>query len=131
LKFFKERKVARLDLLLNKSLETLLSNISINGAPIGSENDCILVQNYLSLEEKKKSNSFAMGRIDGKAWACRSSSLWMKCRSGSDCKVSQNIKRYLNWYENEYARLLLFVKQAGLNTMLFLRIRNGFRVNTY
>jgi hypothetical protein len=22
-----------------------------------------------------------------------------------------NIKRYLNWYENEYARLLLFVKQ--------------------
>lgn len=113
--FKKKGKVSKLDLFFNKPLETLLSGVKINGAPIMSENDCNLVQCYLMLKEKRNQAAMLWDELMAKHGVPEFFSLDDEPeRIG--LQIIPNIERYLNWYQNEYLKLLQFVKHAGLNS---------------
>lgn len=52
--FQRKGKVSKLDLLFNRTLETSLSQIKINGSMITSSKECQLAQDYLILTEKRQ-----------------------------------------------------------------------------
>ena len=113
-KFKKKGKITKLDLLFNKDLKVVQSKISINGAPITSESDCKLVQHFLTLQEKRNQIALLWNELMAKHGIPEFSSLGEEPeRIG--LRMIPNIKRYLDWYRNEYAQLLQLVKQAGID----------------
>jgi len=112
--FQKKGKITKLDLFFNKPLEMVLEGIRINGASISSENDCRLVQNYLVLQEKRNQTALLWNELMAKHDVSDFYSL------GDDperigLRMIPNIRRYLDWYQEEYTKLMQFVNQAGLN----------------
>ncbi|MCM1566373.1 MAG: AAA domain-containing protein [Dehalobacter sp.] len=111
--FQKKGKITKFDLLFNKSLEMVLTSIKINGLPISSENDCRLIQNYLELQEKRSQTALLWNELIAKHDMIEFSSLDDEPeRIG--LRMIPNIKRYLDWYQEEYSNLMQFVNQAGL-----------------
>ncbi|NLX90514.1 MAG: AAA family ATPase [Firmicutes bacterium] len=112
--FQKKGKITKLDLLLNKPLKAVLSVISINGVPIASESDCRLVQHYLTLQEKRNQTALLWNELMAKHGMPEFFSLGDEPEH-IGLRMISNIRRYLDWYQNEYAQLVQLVKQAGLN----------------
>ena len=113
--FRKKGKISKIDLLFNKPLKTLFLGVSINGALIMSENDCMLVKYRLTLEEKRSQVALLWDELMSTHGAPEFFSLDNEPeRIG--LQTIPNIERYLNWYQNEYAKLLRLVRQAGLNS---------------
>lgn len=110
----KKGKITKLDLLLNKPLKAVLAGISINGAPIASKSDCRLVQHYLTLQEKRNQTALLWNELMAKHGTLEFFSLGDEPEH-IGLRMIPNIRRYLDWYQNEYAQLLQLVKQAGLN----------------
>lgn len=112
--FQKKGKITKLDMFFNKPLEMVLEGIKINGTSISSEKDCGLVQNYLALQEKRDQTALLWNELMAKYGVSDFYSL------GDDperigLRMIPNIKRYLDWYQEEYTQLMQFVNQAGLN----------------
>ena len=111
--FQRKGKITKFDLLFNKSLEMVLASIQINGLPISSEKDCILVLNHLELQEKRNQTALLWNELIAKHDMIEFNTLGDEPeRIG--LRMIPNIKRYLDWYQEEYANMMQFVNQAGL-----------------
>jgi len=113
--FQKKGKITKLDLLFNKSLKPALNGISINDMPIASEKDCLLVQEHLILQEKRNTTAHLWDELIAKHGTPDFFSL------GDDpeyigFRMIPSIRRYLDWYQNEYTPLLQLVEHSGINT---------------
>ena len=111
--FQKKGKVTKLDLLFNKSLEMVLASIKINGLPISSEVDCRMVQNHLELQEKRNQTALLWNELIAKHEMIEFNSLGDEPeRIG--LRLIPSIKRYLDWHQEEYSKLMQYVNQAGI-----------------
>jgi superfamily I DNA and/or RNA helicase len=112
--FQSKGKITRLNLLFNKSLQEVLDGIRINGVPIASEDDCRLVQHFLTLQKSRKYTATLWNELMAKHGAPEFYSLGDEPEH-IGARMAPNIKRYLGWYQNEYNELLESVRLAGLN----------------
>ena len=113
--FQKNRKISKLDLLLNKSYKETLKSIRINGMPLASKEDCLLVQAYLILQERRNMTAQIWNELMAKHGSPEFFAL------GDDpeqigFRMIPSIKRYLDWYQNEYAQLMEIVERSGINS---------------
>jgi superfamily I DNA and/or RNA helicase len=112
----KNGKLTRLDLLINKNVKSILNMITINDALISSLEDCNIVQKQLSLMRKRNKLS--------KYWDELMSNHALPSFFELDlheperiCKnMIPQIKRYLDWYTNEYDYLIKLTDLAGFDT---------------
>jgi very-short-patch-repair endonuclease len=110
-------KVSKLDLLFNKQLEYVYNSVSVNGSSVKTTDDCILIQTYLELLENRRRTSIIWDELMAKQGLPRFFDLGEEPEHISS-KMISNIKRYLDWYNNDYKQLLLLVEQAGFNANL-------------
>lgn len=112
--FQKKGKITKFDLLFNKSLKIALNGISINGKPLASEKDCLLVRDFLVLQEKRNNTSQLWNELIAKHGTPEFFAL------GEDPehvgrRMIPTIQRYLGWHQNEYAQLIELVERSGFN----------------
>ncbi len=112
--FQKKGKISKLDLFFNKSLKLALNSVSVNGRPLASKDDCLLVQNFLVLQEKRNSTAQLWNELLAKHGTPNFFAL------GEDPehighKMIPTIKRYLEWYQTEYTQLIDLVERSGFN----------------
>ena len=113
--FQKKGKITKLDLLLNKSYKETLKSIRINGMSLASKEDCLLVQAYLILQERRNMTAQIWNELMAKHGSPEFFAL------GDDpeqigFRMIPSIKRYLDWYQNEYALLMEIVESSGINS---------------
>lgn len=112
--FQKKGKITKFDLLFNKSLKVTLNSIRINGMPLTSEKDCLLVQDFLVLQEKRNNTAQLWNELVAKHGTPEFFAL------GEDPehvgrRMIPTIQRYLVWHQNEYAQLIELVERSGFN----------------
>lgn len=113
--FERKGKLSKFTLMLNKDLLPVLENISINGQPIQSKNDCELILRMIELKNDRD--------ICAKYWNELLSVHGVPGFYDLDRREPEriaknwifNIQKYLGWYENEYHSLLTKINAVGLS----------------
>lgn len=100
--------------LRDKSYDRAEDWVTINGAKISSAEDCRLVVNMLSLREKRE----ACGRYWDDLLAAHGVESFWQLDPKEPERVAQgavaSIRRYLDWYDKEYALLVNLMEKARL-----------------
>lgn len=113
----KKQTWSKLDLLFHRKIKPALEYIKVNGSSIAKLNDCIVAQKYLTLLEKRATAAAfwddLMGSHNVPPFANLGDEPEIVCRQ----QIPQ-IKRCLNWYQNDYSQLLQSIRTAGLNAEL-------------
>lgn len=112
--FSEKGKVTKLTLMFHKDCAIALDSISINDKPIQSEKDCAMILHMIELDNCRK--------VCAAYWDALLSPHGIPHFFELDCsspeRVAKNwvplIKRYLDWHQEEYARLLENVKAVGI-----------------
>jgi len=112
--FQKKGKLSKIDLLFNKQLEKVLAEAVINGKPIASYEDCIAVIGYIELLEKRKETEILWDENIAKHGSPSFSELGHEPEDACKYRIP-NIKRYIDWYENEHTVLLSLIEKAGFD----------------
>ena len=107
-------KITKINLLFNKSIKDVMDSITINNSPISSKDECSLVQDFIILKNKRRNLAGLWDELMAQHGAPKFSSFGDEPEQIA-VKMIPNIRRYLDWYHNEYNNLLNSVKQAGLN----------------
>ena len=115
--FQKKGKLSKLDLLFNRQIKVALALIKINGAAISSLEECILVKKNLILIEKRRNTEKYWNELMSKHGVPNFFSLGDEPERICMQQIPL-IKRYLDWYKNEYGQLLQLINSAGLNKEL-------------
>lgn len=111
----KNGRITRLNLFFNKALKAALASIRINGMEILSEEDCRLVQQYLTLDEKRQQAAFLWNELMAKPGTPEFFALGDEPeRIG--LQMIPLIRRYLDWYQTESTKITQLVKHGGFNT---------------
>lgn len=112
--FQRKGRVSKIDLFFNKPLETALSLVSINGNKVASADDCTIILRYIELLEKRAETGMLWDELMAKqgspAFAALGAEPEEICRQRIPI-----IRRYLDWYQNEYSQLITLINAAGFN----------------
>ena len=117
--FQKKSKISKVDFLFNKQLELTLTQVAINGKALASVSDCNLILRQIELIEKRLETASLWDELMAKHGSPAFDSLGEEPEEICLKRVP-NIRRYLDWHQNEYARLLSLIKDAGFNSDLIL-----------
>lgn len=118
--FQKKGKISKYDLYFNKQLETVLAQVKINNAEIASVEDCQLIQKYIQLTEKRERTAMLWNELISKHGTPDFFSLGNEPERVC-LQIVPSIKRYLAWYQTEYAALRGLIKNAGFNVELIFK----------
>lgn len=114
-KFAKKGKIQKLDLLLNKSLATVLSGVTVDGKAIQNTADCDLVLHYIEQKSLREKCANSWDNLIAKHNMPR----FFDLDTDNQEQIAKNyiplIERYTTWYQNEYAELTEQVKQLGIS----------------
>lgn len=113
--FQRKGKVSKIDFLFNKPLQTALSLVSINGNAATSADDCTIILRYIELLEKRAETEMLWDELMAKQGAPAFAALGAEPEEICRQRIP-NIRRYLDWYENEYSQLISLIDAAGFNT---------------
>ncbi len=111
--FKKKGRISKVDLLFNKQLETALAQIKVNGSSISTLEECQLTQKQLILNEKRLYTARLWNELMAKHGAPKFFDLGDEPERICIQRVP-HIRRYLEWYQNEYNELLRMIENAGL-----------------
>lgn len=107
-------KISKLTLLFNKDLVNTLNIIKINNKEISSKKDCELVLQKIKLmqlsEETEKLWNQLMSSKDTPVYADLGDKPWEMAK-----RRVKNIKKYLNWFDNEYKKLIDILNELEIN----------------
>lgn len=113
----KKQKWTKLDLLFHRKIKLALDFIKVDGSSIANMADCIMVQKYLTLLEKRSTVESYWDELMSCHNVPRFASLGDEpeiiCR-----QQTAQIKRCLNWYQTDYGQLLQLIRTSGLNAEL-------------
>jgi very-short-patch-repair endonuclease len=121
--FSKKGKISKLNLMFNKQLEVGLSQVHINGKPISTLDDCILVENYITLRQKREETAILWDELISKFGTPDFFSLGSEPEEICLQHVPV-IRKYLNWYQSEYTQLIELVNKSGLNSSVLFTIND-------
>lgn len=114
-KFAQKGKVGKLDLLFNKQLESALNNVTINGQKLQNVQDCNLVLEVMELKEMREQCLIYWNELMAKHGVMT----FEKLDEHEPERIAKNyipsILSYLDWYQNDYTRLVFLVEQTGLS----------------
>ena len=113
--FKKKGKVSKIDLVLNKSLKEILSIITINGSEISSYDDTNIILKFIELLEKRTKTEAIWNELMAKHGSPSFAMLGNEPEEVCKQRIP-NIRRYLDWYQNEFAKLRNLMEKAGFNT---------------
>jgi len=103
--FQKKGKLSKLDLFFDRQMKEALALIKINGSTISGLKECILVKKNLTLIEKRKNTEKYWNELMSTHGVPNFFSLGDEPERICVQQIPQ-IKRYLDWYQNEYEQLL-------------------------
>lgn len=115
--FQKKGKVSKLDLLLNKQLDLVLSGVKINNRALLSAKDSQLVDDYLTLIGKRNDTALLWNELVAKHGLPEFSSLG-QVPEQIGIQLIPAVNRYLDWYKNDYSFLNELLDNSGLNKEL-------------
>lgn len=113
--FQRKGKVSKIDFLFNKSLKDALSLVSINGNSIASSDDCNIVLRHIELLEKRAETEMLWNELMVKHGSPSFATLGDEPEEVCRQRIP-NIRRYLNWYQNEFAQFKCLIDAAGFNS---------------
>jgi len=112
--FENKKKISKLERLFHKSWGEVIDKTSINGKQINSKEDCNIILNYITLEEKRKLLGFLWNGLIFKHGGHNYSEFGDEPERIC-LKRSIKIKMYLNWYDTTYKQLIKAIEKAGIN----------------
>ncbi|WP_196611135.1 AAA domain-containing protein [Pectinatus brassicae] len=113
--FTENGKISRWKRMLHKDYDKVDQMVSINGQALSSPEDCSTVLHIMKLQEHREQCSRYWDELLGKHEVPE----FMSLNDGEEPEVVaermvQPIKRYLDWYEKEFGKLIGLVEDAGL-----------------
>lgn len=114
-KYKQSGKIGKIALLLNKQLEVALNGATINGQKPQNAEDCEIILRYIEMNAMRKQCASYWNNLIAKYGVPSFESL-----DGEEPeRIANNyifdIKRYLQWYENEYAKLVEYINDVGIS----------------
>ena len=113
--FQRKGKVTKIDFLFNKSLENAFSLVTINGNTVTSSDDCTIILRHIELLEKRAGTEMLWDELMAKQGSPSFSTLGDEPEEICRQRIP-NIRRYLDWYQNEFAQFTSLIDSAGLNS---------------
>ena len=112
--FRRKGKISRIDLLFKKPLYAAYAAVFVNGNALSSEDDCKAVLQFLQLKEKRAQLAVLWNELMSPCGAPAFEELGAEPEEICSQRIP-GIRRYLDWYNNEYTQLLSLLKAAGVN----------------
>lgn len=113
--FAQKGKVTKLQLMVNKSLKNALSEVSFDGRPLGSEEECNIVLNIIELERLRSQCEVYWNQLLSVHDVPRFSEL----DSHAPEQIAKNwipsITKYLDWYSEDYEQLCGFIRNISVH----------------
>lgn len=114
--FAENGKISRWKRVLHKDYDKVDQMVSINGQAISSSEDCSTVLHIMKLQEYREQCSRYWDELLGKHQVPG----FMSLNDGDEPEIVakrmvQPIKRYLDWHENEFTKLICLMEDVGLN----------------
>lgn len=113
--FERKGKVSKIDFIFNKSLKNALSLVSINGSAITSSDDCNIILRHIELLEKRLGTEILWDELMAKQGSPSFAMLGDEPEEICRQRIP-NIRRYLDWYQNEFAQFKSLIDATGLNS---------------
>lgn len=114
--FSKKGKISKADLFFNKQIEGVLSAISINNLKISSLEECVLVEKQLLLLKRRRELSLYWDELLSTHGVPKFDQL-DTFEPERICKnMIPQIKRYLDWYAQEFDSLIKLTNYAGFDS---------------
>jgi len=113
--FNKNGKVSKINFLFNKSLENAFSSVTINGNTVTSKDDCNIILRHIELLEKRAQTGLIWDELMAKQGSPSFETLGDEPEEICMQRIS-NIYRYLDWYQNEFAKFKRLIELAGFNS---------------
>lgn len=121
-KYMKKGKIGKFDLFLNRGLETALNSVLINGQKPQTVEDCDLVLHMFETQSIRDKCAAYWNDLIAKYDVPMFGELDTLMPEQVAANYIPDIKRYLDWYANEYSELESCVRAVGLNSKdVFLR----------
>ena len=107
--FQRKGKVTKIDFLFNKSLENAFSLVTINGNTVTSSDDCTIILRHIELLEKRAGTEMLWDELMAKQGSPSFSTLGDEPEEICRQRIP-NIRRYLDWYQNEFAQFTSLIR---------------------
>ena len=113
-KYKQSGKISKISLLFNKQLEVALNGATINGQKPQSAEDCETILKFMEMDSIRKQCASYWNDLIAKYDVPSFYDLDNDEPERVAANYIQWIKRYLQWYENEYAKLVEYINDVGL-----------------
>ena len=107
-----KKKVSKIDYFFHPDFKTVMKQVTINGNPISTPDDCLLVINYIKSNVMRKDISTYWDLL----LAVNGEKKFMDLGEEPEI-IAKNlipkIKKYLDWFNNDYKELKTKIEQTG------------------
>lgn len=118
----KGKKFNKFNLMINNDLNKILNLKIINNNNIQSEDDCRFILNKIELYSLRNDLGLIWDELLGKKGVSKFFDLDIEEPEKIAQKYVDRITKYLNWYENDYPRLINLLKKCNIPTEIVFNI---------
>lgn len=113
--YAKKGKIGKLDRVFDKRIDFALAQVRVNNKEISSSKDCSLAISHVELLEKRRYTAVLWNEMIAKYGPLKFFDLGDEPEQIC-IQLVPSIKRYLDWYKNEYIELCNLISDAGFDS---------------